>query len=416
MNSRERLIAAIEHRQPDKIPVDFGGHRSSGIMAIAYKNLRNYLGLEKRLPKVYDVIQQLAIIEDDVYERFPTDVADMSRAFCLDGDTGWKEWVLPDGSPCLIPEYVDVRKRDGHWFIYNDAGRECGVMREGALYFDQTYWPYFDGIPEDLSGFEEMFTGMMWGAVPTPPKGMTPEAMATRVAEYRRTHDTAINFPIGANLYENASYLCSLENTLMWMLLEPELFEALLDRLLERHLRQIETVFKAVAPHLDSVMFGDDFGMGTGPQFSLDLYLQYFQPRERIMWKRVKEIAPHIKINFHSCGGIYPFIQPLADAGLEALNPVQTNCAGMDPQVLKETLGKIMCFWGGGCDTNKILPRGTPTEVREHVKERCRIFSPGGGFVFTQIHNIMADVPPQNIAAMLDAVHEFNGALSKEMV
>ncbi len=195
---------------------------------------------------------------------------------------------------------------------------------------------------------------------------------------------------------------------MMWMLLEPERYAELLDRLVEMHMQDIETIVKAVAPYIDVILFGDDFGMGTGPQFSSELYCKYFQPREAKMWSRVKEIAPHLKIQLHSCGGIAPFIPHLAAAGLDACNPVQTNCAGMEPEQLKNSVGDIMTLWGGGCDTAFVLPRATPAEVRDHVLERCRILSPRGGFIFQQVHNIMADVPPPNIEAMFDAVREYN--------
>ncbi len=407
MTPRERVQAALRHQQPDQIPVDFGSHRSSGIMAIAYHRLRDYLGLPKRPAKVYDFIQQLAFIEDDVLERFPSDVIDLSRPYCQD-DSGWKEWVLPNGEACLIPKYVDVRKEDGDWWLYNDYGRKCGVMRAGSLYFDQVLWPYQDGIPEGAPDYREQAPAQMWAAVPTPPKGAGLEEMVARAKRLRDSTDRAINYIFGGNLYEPSTFLCTIPNAMMWMLLEPENYAALLDKMLADHLAAIETRVKALAPYLDVILFGDDFGMSTGTQFSTECYKEFFQPRERAMWKRVKEIAPHLKIQLHSCGGIAPFIPLLAEAGLDAFNPVQTNCTGMDPVQLKKSVGDKIVFWGGGCDTAWMLPRGTPAQIREHVLERCRIFSPGGGFIFQQIHNIMAGVPPENIEAMFDAVREFN--------
>lgn len=407
MNSRERIVAAIEHKAPDRIPVDFGGHRSSGIMAIGYNRLRDYLGLPKRPAKVYDFIQQLAIIDDDVYARFPTDVVDMSRAFCLE-DKGWKEWPLPNGETCLIPEYVDVRKEGGDWFIYNAQGRKCGVMRAGSLYFDQIYWPYEEEIPEDLSDLPTQFASQMWGAVPTPPKNLPADQVVAKVADYRKKYSHAINFAFGGNLYEPTTFLCTIPNAMMWMLLEPERYAAVLDKLVEGHMKNINGLIRDLAPYLDVILFGDDFGMGTGTQFSEELFVKYFKPRQAKMWAQVKKVAPNLKIQLHSCGGIFPFIRHLAEAGLHAFNPVQTNCTGMDPHDLKNKVGDIMTFWGGGCDTTTILPRATPAEIRQHVIDRCRIFSPRGGFIFQQVHNIMSDVPPENIAAMFDAVKEYN--------
>ena len=200
MGSRERIRAAVEHRTPDQVPIDFGGRRSSGIMAIAYRKLREYLGLPKRLVKVYDFIQQLAVIDDDVYERFPTDIVDMSRVFCMD-DKGWKEWTLPDGSPCLIPDYIDVRREGKGWALYNHLGAKAGVMPESSLYFDQILWPYAEEIPERFDDFADAIVGQMWGAAPTPPQGLTPEVVASMVRAYRERHATAINFAFGGSLY-----------------------------------------------------------------------------------------------------------------------------------------------------------------------------------------------------------------------
>ncbi len=160
MTHRERIAAALNHAKPDRIPVDFGCHRSSGIMALAYVKLRDYLGLPRKPVKVYDVIQQLAVIDDDVYERFPTDVVDAARLFYLD-DKGWKEWVLPDGTPCLIPEAADVRQEGGNWHLYNKFGKPCAVMRKGMIYFDQIYWPYEEEIPEGLFDFRDAFDSQM---------------------------------------------------------------------------------------------------------------------------------------------------------------------------------------------------------------------------------------------------------------
>ncbi|MCC8180496.1 MAG: hypothetical protein LIP23_06265, partial [Planctomycetes bacterium] len=267
MNSRERVIAAIEHRQPDRVPIDFGGHRSSGIMAIAYNRLRDYLGLEKKPAKVYDVIQQLAVIDDDVYERFPTDVMNMSMLFCKD-DSEWKEWVLPNGEPCLIPAYSDVRKEGDNWFIYNHLGNKAGMMRPGMLYFDQIFWPYADdGIPEGLPNFKDDFLSQMWGAMQAPPYGKSTEEIATVVKQYRDNSDLAINMIFGGNLYEPSTFMCNIENAMVWMLTEEELFEQLLDKLLEMNMAGIENTIKPLAPLVDVVLFGDDLGMGTGPQF-----------------------------------------------------------------------------------------------------------------------------------------------------
>jgi len=407
MTSRERVLHAIDHRTPDLVPIDFGGHRSSGIMAIAYGRLRDYLGLPKRPVKVYDMVQQLAVIDTDVLDRFGVDTVELGRGFST-ADSDWKEWVLPDGSPCLIPAWVDVRKKGDDWYLYNPSGKPCGVQKKGMLYFDQIYWPYQTGIPDDLSGIADAMGDVIWSIASPPNVGLIGiEALKEGAKRFRASTDRAIIFLFGGNLLEMSSFLCSIENAMMWMALEPEKFHKLLDAILEIHIGNIEKLLSAVSTSADVVLFGDDLGMQVGPQVSPDMYREFFKPRERIMWKKVKEVAPHIKIQLHSCGGIRPLLNDLIDAGLEAVNPVQTSCVGMEPEGLKRDFGDRICLWGGGCDTQSVLPTKTPEEIRTHVLERLSILSPKGGFVFQQVHNIMADVPPQNIVAMFDAVKEY---------
>ncbi len=176
-----------------------------------------------------------------------------------------------------------------------------------------------------------------------------------------------------------------------------------LDRLVELHLANLERFLGAVGPYIDIILFGDDLGMQRGPQMSPAMYREFFQPRHAAMWKRAKELA-HVNVMLHCCGGVRPLLPHLIEAGLDAINPVQINCKGMDAAGLKRDFGRDITFWGGGCDTQVVLSTGTPEEVRRHVRAQVEILAPGGGFVFQQVHNILANVPPENIVAMFDAV------------
>jgi len=404
---REHILNAIERLEPVKVPIDFGGHRSSGIMAIAQAKLRRHLGLPERLPRVYDVIQQLAVIDQDVLDRFDADTVELGRGFCQD-DKWWKPWALPDGTECLIPAWIDARKQGDDWFIYSQSGRPIAIQKAGSLYFEQIYWPYLDGIPSDLSALPEVMPEVMW-AVPSPPgpAAAGAEDLAAGARSLRGSTDRAIVALFGGNLLEWGQFLCRIDNFLAHLAGEPRAATRLLDRLVEIHLDGLETFLGAVGQWVDVILFGDDLGMQTGPQISPAMYREFFKPRHQALWNRAKELAD-VKVMLHSCGGIRPLMDDLIDAGLDAANPVQTSCRGMDPAELKAEFGDRHCFWGGGCDTQSILPRASAAEVREHVLERCRIFAPGGGFVFQQVHNIMADVPPENVVAMFDAVAEFN--------
>jgi uroporphyrinogen decarboxylase len=187
---------------------------------------------------------------------------------------------------------------------------------------------------------------------------------------------------------------------------EPERAHAFLDELMEIHFRNLDRFLTAVAPHVDIIVFGDDLGMQSGPQVSPKMYREFFKPRERMMWEFVKQRAPHLKIMLHCCGGVRELLPDLIDAGLEAINPVQVTCQGMEAGALKRDFGAKLTFWGGGCDTRETLIHGKPAEVRDHVRHQIEVMRPGGGFVFQQVHNILADVPPANVVAMYEAAAE----------
>ena len=184
---------------------------------------------------------------------------------------------------------------------------------------------------------------------------------------------------------------------------EPERAHRFLDALMAIHLRNLDRFLTAVGEHIDIILFGDDLGMQSGPQVSPRMYREYFQPRERVMWQIVKQRAPHLKIMLHCCGGVRELLPGLIEAGLDTINPVQITCRGMEAAELKREFGSRLTFWGGGCDTRDILIQGTPAQVREHVRRQVEIWRPGGGFVFQQVHNILADVPPANVVAMYEA-------------
>jgi uroporphyrinogen decarboxylase len=409
MNSRERVNAALDHRPVDRVPIDFGAHRSSGIMAIAYARLRKALDLPDRPIRVFDVVQQLAIVDEDVLDRFGIDTVEMGRGFSKDGGD-WKDWVLPDGKACLVPAWADLRQEGADWWLLNADGRKAGLQKSGSLYFDQVFWPYAEGIPGNLDGIEDAVASVMWSTATPPNTGrLGLEALAAGASSFRASTDRAIVFLFGGSFYELAQYLCGTENIMVWMALEPKKVHALLDAILDMHLRNLRALLGAVGKSVDVVLFGDDFGMQTGPQISMEMYRDFYKERERKLWGEARRLAP-IRTQLHCCGGVRPILDDFIEVGLDSINPVQTNCAGMEPASLKRDFGKRMTFWGGGCDTQSVLSRGSPAEVRAHVLERLPVLAEGSGFVFQQIHNIMANVPSENVIAMFDAVAEYNGA------
>jgi uroporphyrinogen decarboxylase len=410
MTSRERVLSALNHREPDRVPLDLSGHRSSGIAAIAYAKLRDFLGLPKKPIRVYDPVQQLAIIDDDVLERFGVDTIELGRAFALTDDY-WADWELPDGTPCQMPRWA-LPERDGNrWVIRSiKTGRVIAQMPDGALYFEQTYWPFAEETP-DHGRIGDALTESMWTAIASPPGPLVAGPDGTKLLregarKLRRQTDRAILGLFGGNQLEMGQFLYRNENFFMLLAGEPERAHDFLDRITAMYLGNLEKFLGAAGESIDIIVFGDDLGMQTGPQISPAMYREFFKPRHQMLWNRAKKLAP-VKVMLHCCGGVRELLPDLIEAGLDAINPVQISCRGMDAAELKKEFGRDLTFWGGGCDTRDVLPLSSPEQVRQHVLEQLRILAPGGGFVFQQVHNALANVPPQNIAAMLDAVAGF---------
>ncbi len=405
MTSRQRVLASLNHCQPDSIPIDLSGHRSSGISAMAYARLRKCLKLPEKIIRVYDPVQQLAIVDEDVLQRFGVDTIELGRAFCLE-DKYWSDWVLPDGTPCQMPSWALPERVGGDWVLRSKSGRELGRMPEGVWYFEQTHFPFAE--QDDLDHVEEAFDECMWTAFATPPGPLADgkegfKILADGAKKLRQQTDRAILGLFGGNLLEIGQYLYRNDNFFMLLAGEPERAHRFLDKLVEIHLRNLERFLAAVGNNIDVILFGDDLGSQRGPQMSPAMYREYFQPRQRKLWNRAKGLAD-VKVMLHCCGGVRELLDDLIDAGLDAINPVQISCTGMDPAGLKRDFGKRLTFWGGGCDTRDLLVKGTPEQVKQHVREQMKIWSPGGGYVFQQVHNIMADVPAANIVAMFDGV------------
>ena len=402
MESRERILAALEHRQTDRVPIDFSSHRSSGIAAMAYPKLRKCLGLPAKSIRVYDVIQQLAVVDEDVLDRFGVDTIELGRGFAIDDDS-WSQWTLPDGTDCFVPAWTKIEREKGRWLIRSETGQVLAHMPDGTLYFEQTHWPLLDTNSSDT--IEKALEECMWTGVAGPPGPVSFEQLTEGAKALRKKTNKAIVGLFGGNLFEMGQFFYRADNYMMMLAAEPKRAHQFLDKLVDMHLSNLEQFLGTVGDYIDIILFGDDLGMQTGPMMSPQMYSEFFKPRHKVLWNRAKELAD-VKVMLHCCGGVYELLADLIEAGLDAINPVQISCAGMDAGRLKAEFGKDLTFWGGGCDTREILPNGTPRQVAEHVKEQVRTLSPGGGFVFQQVHNILANIPPENIVAMFDAVND----------
>ncbi|MCX6080597.1 MAG: methyltransferase [Chloroflexi bacterium] len=411
MNSRERVLAALQHIEPDGVPVDLGATPSSGISAIAYVNLKQYLGIQTGQTRVYDVIQQLAQPEDDLLERYHVDVLDIGRAFNTQA-ADWYNFRLPQGLSVQYPAWFrPVKQPNGAWDVFDRDGMRLATMPQDATFFDQTIFPYVDGYPENYADLSYWMTKVHWSGLAISPWDHAGEPefwtqLRQRTLALRQNSDRALTVGAGCNLFEWGTFLRRMDNFLMDLASDQTNVERLLDALLERHLQSLEKICQSVGDIVDLVRFGDDLGTNLGPFMAPATYRKLFKPRHKILTDYVKAHSRMIPF-LHSCGSIYKLLPDLIEAGFEVINPVQTNTKDMEPARLKREFGSSLTFWGGGSDTRQILNHGTPEQVKDDVRRNIEALSPGGGFVFNTIHNIMPDVPPENVVAMFAAVDEY---------
>lgn len=413
MTSRERILAAINHQQADRVPVDMGATPSSGISAIAYSNLVKHIGRSDLPVLIYDVVQQLAQPDDYIIDLFGVDVLDVGRTF-NDQPSDWKTTTMVNGASASYPKWFNpTKKEDGSFVTFDDDGqRILSRMPVGATFFDQTYFPYVDGYPASYENLDAEMGRIMWARDAHSPWDHAGESdfwqeLREKTLRLRQTTDKALLVVCGCNLFEWGTFLRRMDNFLMDLMCDQYNVEKLLDQLMIRHLATLEKVCNAVGDIVDIIRFGDDLGMSTGPFMDAETYKTLFKPRHKILCDYVKS---HSKMHtfIHSCGSISLLMPHLIEAGIEIFNPVQTNVYRMEPGFLKKEFGKDCTFWGGGIETAGTLNSASPSKIREQVLERMEIFSKGGGFVFNTVHNILPDVPPQNIIAMFDAIKEFN--------
>jgi uroporphyrinogen decarboxylase len=411
--SRDRVLAAINHQKPDRVPIDLGATPSSGISAIAYSNLVKHIGQPDSPVLVYDVVQQLAQPDYHILNRFGVDVLDIGRTF-NDQPSDWQPTVLANGASAFYPKWFNPTKlSDGSFVTYDDDGKRIlSRMPIGATFFDQTYFPYVDGYPDSYENLGAEMGRIMWARDAHSPWDHAGDSdfwqkLRENTLKLRQTTDKALLVVCGCNLFEWGTFLRRMDNFLMDLMCDPYNVEKLLDQLVIRHLATLEKVCNAVGDIVDIIRVGDDLGMSSGPFMDVDTYKTLFKPRHKMLCDYVKS---HSKMHtfIHSCGSISILMPDLIEAGIEIFNPVQTNAWKMEPEFLKKEFGKDVTFWGGGIETVGTLNVGTPELIKEQVQKRLEIFSKDGGFVFNTVHNILPDVPPENIIAMYDAVKEFN--------
>ncbi len=396
MTSRERVLSALRHEEPDRLPIDLGGMASTGIMAIAYGRLKGHLGITSGEIRVFDMGQQLAEVEPEILSRFGVDVISLGNSLS-EAPEFWKPWKLPNGVDCKIPAEVDIRPdaENGGWLIW-EYGLPMQRMSTGSLYFSEVIHPLaglttseeLQYVPRPIISDEEL------------------KILEMRAKALYENTEFAIMASFGGNILETGNSLRGFSRFMMDLAKGGAFTEDLIGGIVETQLKNLTLFLQAVGNYVQIVQFGDDLGMQDRMIMSRRMYQKYIFPGHQQLFQHVHQNSA-CAVFLHSCGSIRPLIPDLIAAGVDILNPVQTGAKDMDPRQLKEEFGKQITFWGGGCDTQHVLPFATPDEVARHVQEQIEIFAPGGGFVFNQIHNIQADIAPDNIVAMFDTARAF---------
>ncbi len=417
MTSQERVIAAINHREPDQVPMDFGSTGVTGIHVSCVAQLRNYFGLAKRPVKVHEPYQMLGFIEDDLKEAMGLDVDGFFRRNTLFGfPTGdWKEWRTPQGLEVLVPGGFETTvDAEGYVLVFPESDRTAAPsarMPKDGYFFDSIVRQ--EPIDDDRLNPEDNLEEFQ------PVTAEEVAAIAADIKEVGRT-GRAVMATLGGTAFGDIALVPApflkkprgIRDISEWYLstrARRNYIHAVFSGQCEIALQNLEKIHGVTGTRIDTLFVcGTDFGTQTSSFCSESTFRELYYP----YYKQVNDwIHGHTnwKTFKHSCGSVRRFLPAMIEAGFDILNPVQCSATGMDAQELKSTYGDRLVFWGGGVDTQKVLPFGTAGEVRKQVLERCRVFGRGGGFVFNTVHNIQACTPVENIVAMLDGVRDFNG-------
>ena len=418
MNSRERVIAAINHQQPDRVPIDLNGTDQTGISASTLYNLRKALGLSVHPVTCHDPFQMLGWVDEDVLSALKVDVVGIWNPVNFTGtkNSNWKPWQLPDGTPVLMSgEFKYDVDNNGDILAYPCGDRNCKPslkLPKNGYFFDSIVRnPEFNEDELDPVGdYNEAF-------------GLIDDDTAKyyEIESKRLFEET--NYAIVGNLgvggfgdlaalpghfLKNPKGIRKADDWLMAHYIHPDYIKGIFQFQLEQAIKNLEIYYQAVGNRIQVVwLSGADYGTQNSELISADMFREFYKPNIKAVNDWVHKNT-NWKTLYHTCGSIVNLLDDMVEAGIDALNPVQCSAAGMDAKFLKEKYGDKITFWGGGVDTQKVLPFGTKEEVRQQVRERLEIFSKSGGYVFNPIHNILPNTPIENILAMYDEVHQFN--------
>jgi len=412
MNSRERLQQTLNHKSPDRIVIDFGATPVTGIHVLAIEKLRNFYGLKKTPVKVTEPYQMLGEIESDLAEIIGCDITGISPRTNILGfeSNGWKEFETFWGQHVLVPGNFNTDLDSNQdLLIYPEGDKTVSPsakMPHNGFFFDTIVrqQPYDESNPDINDNLEEFsllkesdleYWKSKAVAIRDSNKGVIANFGGTALG------DIAL---VPAPWMKNPKGIRGISDWYMSTLMRMDFIKELFDRQSDIAVENLKTLHGIFGDTIDAAyMCGTDLGTQDSqflsPETFSELYLPYYKKmndwiHKNTGWKTFK----------HSCGAILPLIPKFIEAGFDILNPVQINAKDMDPVVLKERFGSRVTFWGGGVDTQKVLSFGTPADVEKQVLNQCRIFGKDGGFVFNTVHNVQANVPVENLVAMIEAV------------
>jgi uroporphyrinogen decarboxylase len=379
MNARERVWAALNHQEPDRIPIDLGATIVSSITRSAYIELKKYLGMPLEEIAMLDNVQQLPYVDEALMQRFGVD---------------FRLVQLPAATAPGLSVF-----EDGDYYAFIDRwGSKLHMPKEGGLYYDWVDFPIKETTMEALDQYH-------W---PQPDPQSYNRILAEQARALYQNTDYALvgSAVIGGGIFEQPSRTMGLQNFFMALVAEPKFADRLMERITDIYIESCNNYLDELGQYLQVFTFWDDVCGQDGWLIRPDLYRKMIKPKQRRLVEAIKK-KTDAKLFYHSCGATFDLIPDLIDLGFDILNPVQVSAKGMDTRRLKETFGKDIVFWGGGVDTQRVLPFGKPAEVVDEVKRRIDDLAPGGGFVFAAVHNVQAFVPPQNIVAAFDTALEY---------
>jgi uroporphyrinogen decarboxylase len=379
MLPRERVELALNHKEPDHIPIDLGGTLVSSITRKAYVDLRKYLGMPEEEIRMLDYVQQLPYLDEGFMQRFRSDfrLAQM---------------------PALTAQGINLAENGQNYEFYNKWGTKLQMPRVGGLYYDYVDFPIKEPTEEALRQYS-------WPG-PNPPEYYHRLGEQARYLYDHTDYAVVGGVIIGGGIFEQPARLMGLENFFTALISEPKVADEMMEKVTDIYVEASNAYLDAVGNAIQVFTYWDDVCGQNGWLIRPEIYIQRVKPRQKRLVEAIRA-RTGAKLFYHGCGAVYDLIPHLIEIGFDIINPVQVSARGMDTRRLKQSYGKDIVFWGGGVDSQRTLPFGTPSQVADEVKRRIDDLAPGGGFVFDVVHNIQAFVPPENIIAAYETAYDY---------